>query len=142
MEKSKKPTEFDIRSRERLNYIIAKYCNGSQQELSKRTGVGKASISQYVNGKNTPSNLTALALCTPFKINPAWLQGFDVPMMREDTASGVSLSNLSKDEKLLIDRYRAMNQEGRDKLTEYAEDLTMSGRYIKTDPDKVVDEEA
>lgn len=141
MEKRKKPTQFDIQSRERLNYIIAKYCHGSQNELSKRTGVGKASISQYVNGKNTPSNLTALAICTPFNINPAWLQGFDVPMKCEDIVPTAGIA-LTHDEKILIQKFRLLNNEGQEKVIGLADDMVSSGKYIKNDPDRMVDEEA
>ena len=83
MERKTEPTRYEIQSRQRIKQIIDEYCNGSQQEFSSRTGVAKASISQYVNGKNVPSNLTAKKLCSPFGINPAWLMGFDVPMRDE-----------------------------------------------------------
>ena len=138
MEKRKKPTEFDIRSRERLNYMIAKYCNGSQQELAKRTGVGKASISQYVNGKNTPSNLTALALCTPFNVNPAWLMGFDVPMKCEDMAPTAGIA-LTYNEKILVNKFRLLNEEGQSIVIDIADGMVSSGKYIKTDQGRMVD---
>ncbi len=141
MEKRKEPTEFDRRSRERLNFIVAKYCNGSQQELANKTGVSKASISQYVNGKNTPSNLTALQLSSPFHINPAWLMGFDAPMQNiPDNSSSIPASVISFDEEALIRDYRELNEEGQEKVRDYASDLVAGGRYIKSDQDKVVDE--
>lgn len=144
MEKRKEPTEFDIRSRERLNYIIAKYCHGSQQELSNRTGVGKASISQYVNGKNTPSNLTAMQLCEPFFINPAWLMGFDAPMKTAiiQPLRDPNDYSLSDDEADLINRYRELNAQGQEKVLDYALDLVKGKQYIKSDKDGMVDEDA
>lgn len=51
-----------------------------QQELSNKSGVAKASISQYVHGKFAPSSETAVKLAYVLKVSPAWLMGFDVPM--------------------------------------------------------------
>ena len=83
MERKSVPTELERKARERIQKLVNDYCSGSQQELSNRTGVAKASISQYVNGKNVPSNITARKLGKPFGINPAWLMGFDVQMQEE-----------------------------------------------------------
>lgn len=52
----------------------------SQQEMANRTGINKASISQYVNGKNVPSCMTADKIAQVFDVNPAWVMGFDVTM--------------------------------------------------------------
>lgn len=79
MDRKSEPTRFEKQARQRIKQLIEQYCDGSQQELSNKTGVAKASISQYVNGKNVPSNITAKKLSAPFGINPAWLMGFDVP---------------------------------------------------------------
>lgn len=79
MDRKSEPTKFETQARQRIRQLIDQYCNGSQQELANKTGVAKASISQYVNGKNIPSNITAKKLCAPFGVNPAWLMGFDVP---------------------------------------------------------------
>ena len=128
MERRKTVTRYDTQSKERLNYIVNEFCDGSQQELSRRTGVRKASISQYVNGKNRPSNLTALALCTPFDINPAWLLGFDVPMMCNDVPSTSDIS-LTHGEEGLILEYRSLNIKGKEKVIEYIQDLLGSSRY-------------
>lgn len=79
MERKSTPTKYESQAKERIIALIDEFCNGSQQQLADKTGVNKASISQYVNGKNVPSNLTAKKLCAPFNINPAWIMGFDVP---------------------------------------------------------------
>lgn len=43
------------------------------KDLAERSGVGKSSISHYVNGSNCPSNKTAGLLASVLKVNPAWL---------------------------------------------------------------------
>lgn len=52
-------------------------------ELSERSCVHKSSISQYLSGKRTPTNLTAAKMGKVLDVNPVWLMGFDVPMKSE-----------------------------------------------------------
>lgn len=52
--------------------------NMSAQELADRSGVSKASISQYVNGSHKPSNISAPKLAKVLKVNAMWLMGFDM----------------------------------------------------------------
>lgn len=47
------------------------------QDVANLTGISKASISQYVNGTNSPSNLTASKLSKALDVSPLWLMGFD-----------------------------------------------------------------
>lgn len=58
--------------------------NINAQELSNRSGVAKASISQYVNGSHKPSNISSGKMASVLKVNPLWLMGFDVPMQAEE----------------------------------------------------------
>ena len=48
------------------------------QELADRSGVKKASISQYINGSHKPSNQSSGAMASVLNVNPLWLMGFDV----------------------------------------------------------------
>ena len=50
------------------------------QELADRSGLNKASISQYVNGTHAPSNISAGRMAIVLGVNPVWLMGYDVPM--------------------------------------------------------------
>lgn len=54
--------------------------NINAQELSKKSGVNKASISQYVNGVHAPSNITAYKMGQVLDVSPEWLMGFEVEM--------------------------------------------------------------
>ena len=85
MDKKGDLTKYEELSKERIKLIISQYCGGSQQKLADATGVNKASISQYVNGKNAPSTFSAEKLCKPFGINPVWLMGFDNSMFLPQT---------------------------------------------------------
>ncbi len=52
----------------------------SAKELSVKSGVAEASISQYVNGYHKPSNISAGKMAPILGVNPMWLMGFDEPM--------------------------------------------------------------
>ena len=70
---------YAIQAQERIKKMIAERCGGSQQVFADCAGINKASVSQYVNGKNAPTNLTAEKIGKAFSVNPAWVMGFDVP---------------------------------------------------------------
>lgn len=54
------------------------------QELANASGVSKASISQYLNGSHSPSNISSGKMAKILNVNPVWLMGFDVPMLVSD----------------------------------------------------------
>ena len=66
-------------SRRRLLEMM-QILNISQTDIVKRTGVQKSSLSNYVNGKRTPTQDQLSKIADPYGINPAWLMGYDVPM--------------------------------------------------------------
>lgn len=49
-----------------------------QTELASRTGLSKASISQYLSGLYVPSNISAGKMADVLGVSPAWLMGFDI----------------------------------------------------------------
>ena len=57
--------------------------NMKPQELADKSGVSKSSISQYVNGSHSPSNISSGKMGEILNVNPLWLMGFDVPMQSE-----------------------------------------------------------
>lgn len=59
------------------------------QELSNASGVNKASISQYLSGSHSPSNISSGKMAKVLNVNPVWLMGFDVPMIEQSNASSV-----------------------------------------------------
>jgi transcriptional regulator with XRE-family HTH domain len=46
----------------------------SQESYGARIGITKSSISQIESGKNTPSEMTLIAICREFNINESWLR--------------------------------------------------------------------
>ena len=92
---NKKIKTIEQLSQERVRYIINEYCDGNRMEFSKRTGIGKSSISQYVNGTNAPGNITAAKIGDAFGLNPMWIMGFDAPMILRESISIEEYSDLT-----------------------------------------------
>lgn len=49
----------------------------NQSDLSTLTGMSKASISQYLSGKNEPSKKNIAKIAEALKVTEAWLMGVD-----------------------------------------------------------------
>ncbi len=63
----------------------------SQQELAEKSGVGKASISQYVNGTHSPGNVSAGKMGKVLEVSAEWLMGFDVEMRKDISPKGADI---------------------------------------------------
>lgn len=70
----------------RLQTALAN-ANMKPQELADKSGVGKSSISQYINGSHAPSNISNGKMGKVLNVNPLWLMGFDAPMELEQKNS-------------------------------------------------------
>ena len=119
------------------------------KQFSERSDLSVAYLSQLENNRNPKTGRPTIPSPeTFFKVAKAMNMDVEQLFREVDQNQPVCLSgsssdsNLTKDEEILLSYFRAMNREGRDKLTEYAEDLAASGRYIKNDQDCMVDEEA
>ena len=71
-------------------------------DLSARSGVSKSSISHYMNGTHTPSNVAATALSEVLGVNPVWLMGFDAPKTTDDRPRYIIDPDA---EKMIVDMY-------------------------------------
>lgn len=132
--KKRTPTDFEKKSAERIRFLINEYCDGKQQAFAEKTGIGKASVSQYVNETNFPNNITCGVIAKKFAVDPAWVMGFDVPMKPnkmifiadkqtiEDAKKNAIKtfeilnevrSTLDIEEASLIDVYRHLDDEGK-----------------------------
>ena len=79
--------------------------------------LGKSDLSQYISGRNNPSQKKLTILGLALNVNEAWLMGFDVPMERSDK----QLNNI--DEKMIIEKYNKLNKKQKENLLDYAEFL-------------------
>ncbi len=78
--------------------------NMNQQELADKSGVNKASISQYVNGSHAPSNISSSKMGKVLDVEPMWLMGFDVEMRKELS------SESAKNDIVLLEKFSLLNE--------------------------------
>ena len=71
--------EFKVRLREALN------ARGMRPaELSRRSGISEATLSQYLHGYCEPKSKKIGILADALQVDEGWLIGFDTPMERYD----------------------------------------------------------
>lgn len=70
---------FNTRLKEAMNVKRMK-----QVELSEKTGIGKSSISHYINGTHSPTTDRVYLIAKALNVSEAWLLGYDVPMTAEE----------------------------------------------------------
>lgn len=77
MEKTKDLSPYERLCMMRIRKLINEYCDGSQQRFVEKTGINKGSVSQYVHGKNSPSEANAQKISEAFGVDPEWVMGYD-----------------------------------------------------------------
>ena len=106
----------------RLNEALNE-ANMTPQELSRKSGVNKASISQYRNGTHKPGNVSSGKMAEVLGVSPVWLMGFDV----EKDGSSEYLFHTKKGPGLHINdialRIEALSPERRGTMLDYLEFL-------------------
>lgn len=108
----------------------------SAEDLADLVGVSPATIYRYESGfiENVKSSkLTPIAQA--LQTNEAYLMGWD------DHPVHFSEKFFPIDSRL-APMYASLNEEGIEKLIEYAEFLVSSGKYKKSYPDELVEEKA
>ena len=78
MNKTKELSLYEKTCRRRIESLINEYCGGNQKAFAERTGLNRGSVSQYVNGKETPSPENAKKIASAFNIDFEWIMGFDI----------------------------------------------------------------
>ena len=58
-------------------------------ELAKKSGIGKGSISKYLNGHVVPKQSAIGDMARALSVSPAWLMGYDVEMKSTTTRAQV-----------------------------------------------------
>ena len=91
--------------------------------------MNKSDISQYVSGKVEPNQDKLFVLSLALNVSEGWLMGFDVSKAR--ASAPADPLQLTDQEARLLGICRSLNEEGRERLAEYGDDLVASGKYIK-----------
>lgn len=97
-------------SAKRIKELIDQKCGGSQQKFADLCGIGKYSVSQYVNAKNSPGNFSAAKISRVFGVDPLWVMGEDVPKFKSAVNLTVEMTNY---EESMFHKYRSLPQSKR-----------------------------
>ena len=71
------------KSSERLLELMVKY-NLTQNDIVKRTGMNKSSVSMYVSGKRNMGRKVIEKIADCYNISSEWLMGYDVSMTSKE----------------------------------------------------------
>lgn len=106
-------------------------------ELSKRTGLSKAQISQYVNGVYEAKQAALYKLAVALNVSEPWLMGHDVPMGRLLQSKVKEQASMIEQVKLYfgaetaeaVNLFAQLNENGKRKAIENLQDLTAIEKY-------------
>lgn len=106
----------------------------TQTQLAEKIGVTKGAIGNYETDANSPKASMMYKIFEALQCDANYLYQDDM----FDAASVM----LPEDEREMLRLYKQLNQEGKEKLADYADDLVRSGKYIKNSSDELVSKEA
>lgn len=99
-------------------------------QLSQMTGITISTIDKITSGNNTnPKLRTIEALCKALGCTLNDLV-YDIEHSNEQKNAHIVIDE--SDKQKLLHNYEKLNDTGKEKLLEYAEDLVFSGRYVKS----------
>lgn len=97
----------------------------TQLKLSKETGISTGNISDWKSGRSSPKADALCKIADYLGVSVDYLLGrTDAKALASDTPDPLLA--------VILERYEALNPEGREKLADLADDLAASGKYIKT----------
>lgn len=100
------------------------------EQVGDFIGVNKATVQRYEIGNIDIKRNVAIKLAECLGTSPSYIMGWtDDPLAGVTSAAPVALSPQLQ---ALADALNQLNEEGQEKLLDYAADLVASGRYIKT----------
>jgi len=108
-------------------------------DLSKRTGLSKAQISQYVNGVYEAKQQALYKLAVALNVSEAWLMGHDVPMGRLLVSKSQEQTTMFEQVQLyfgseaveMMQLFLQLNEQGKKRAIQSVSDLIEIEKYIK-----------
>ena len=105
----------------------------TQSELSKRTGIRQASISDWLNGRYEPKQDKIYLIAQSLGVSPSWLLGYDETTSNQtegyyvdpETAEFAEYLRTRPEARLLFSASRGISKEDMEKAVEYIELLKL-----------------
>ena len=112
---------------ERLQQLMD-YFGITRVEFLKRTGLDKSTLSLYMSGKRDARQDKVSLIADTYGVNPAWLMGYDVPMIRVENPDLQIMENSSETEIELIKTTALLPTGEKARVLEYAQLLLLRER--------------
>lgn len=109
--------------REASGLTVEEFCKQYNARFDGR--MNKSTVSRYENSLQEPMISTVKKVAIFFSVDPSDLLGYSV-------SASAAPATLSPQLQALADALDQLNEEGQEKLLDYAADLVAGGRYIKT----------
>ena len=85
----------------------ALYIKGMKQsDLCRLTKIPKSALSQYISGAFVPKQDRIYLMAKALNVSETWLMGLDVPMERQVKKVSPSESDLTEEERMILDLFR------------------------------------
>jgi transcriptional regulator with XRE-family HTH domain len=75
--------QYEENVRKRINQLIEERADGSVSEFARKTNIAKSTVSRWQRGLSTPDADNIRTIADTFGVNPAWVLGYDAPMIPE-----------------------------------------------------------
>lgn len=105
----------------------------TQKEVANHLGITESTYCGYETGKRQPDALKIAKIAAFLNVTGNYL----LEIEETDKKPPVDLPTASSQQMRLVNLFLQLNEEGKEKLVEYADDLVSSGKYIKSDPSVV-----
>lgn len=109
-----------------------------QKDVVKKSGLDKAQISQYTNGKHEPMQDALHKLATALDVNVAWLMGHDVPIELDEQQLEKKFTTCELIEKCygskayeVVELFTKLNDVGKEKILEQLSDMVQLTKYTE-----------
>jgi transcriptional regulator with XRE-family HTH domain len=106
----------------------------TQTQLAEMIGVTKGAVGNYETDANSPKASIMYKVFTALQCDANYLY--------QDEMKEPESKMLPVEERSLLKLFRQLNDEGQEKLTDYADDLVQSGKYIKSSEIQLGEKEA
>ena len=104
-------------------FIQAKEQSGLRWiDIATRSGLDKASISQYKNGVHTPEPDALYRLSVALGVSMEWLTGID--------SNGLGIGKVTDADCQILNRYHQLNDAGKLEFIHFLETLLSDEKYI------------
>ena len=99
----------------------------TQAEFGKSVGIAKSTYNNYETGIREPKSDFWIAIATKYGVTIDYLMGYSDDPHR---TSVIQNNASSAQDEALLELFHQLNEEGREKLLDTADDLVQSGKYL------------